>query len=103
VQAQRVTCAPGHTPPVEDWHRGDGNGVVSMAIVCVARYNVRGGISEFRLPHAPGEVVRAELAAGFMAVFDDAPIQHRVTPIEAEDGATGGHRDVLLFSRLSAR
>jgi hypothetical protein len=101
VQAQRVTCEPGHTglPTVEDWHR---DGVISMAVVCIARYNVRGGISEFRLPHAPGAVVRSELAPGFMAVFDDAPIQHRVTPIEAEDDATGGHRDVLLFSRISA-
>jgi hypothetical protein len=106
VQAQRVTCSPTQAglPTVEGWHR---DGVLTMGIVCVARYNVRGGLNEFRLPQdrpdrpdRPDRIERFELIPGCMAVFDDAGVEHRVTPVASEDGTTPGHRDVLLFSRL---
>ena len=44
------------------------------------------------------EILQVDLAPGQMAVFEDAPVRHRVTPIQVEAGQVSGHRDVVLFS-----
>lgn len=43
-------------------------------------------------------ILEVDLQPGQMAVFDDAPVRHRVTPIQVSGGRTGGHRDVVLMS-----
>ena len=50
-------------------------------------------------PHLPSlSPTQLDLQPGQMAVFDDAPVRHRVTPIQVSEGNTAGHRDVVLMS-----
>lgn len=96
LQLQRVTTTPDNVgkPSVEDWHR---DGVRAIGIVVVNRDNITGGINEFRSPDQDVDL-RKELPPGFMAVFNDAGVLHRVTDIKSLDGATMGFRDVILIS-----
>ena len=113
---QRVICRPDMVgePSVEGWHR---DGVIRLAIACIARQGIDGGTNQFKLqlqPCSGGEggggggdqhqqpvpesVLELDLAPGQMVVFDDAPVRHRVTPIRAAQGYAVGHRDVVLFA-----
>lgn len=101
AQAQRITCEPGAPglPSVEDWHQ---DGVAEIGVFCVARYNIKGGRSQFRDAATHATVLDAILPEGRMVIFDDIPVQHRVTPIDVKDPETGtGYRDVLLLSHGS--
>lgn len=94
VQFQRVTCIPGKPgePSVENWHR---DAVDRIGVVCMARDNVRGGISQFKNDKYFHEM---ELPPGFMVTFRDAELVHRVTEICSEDGINEGARDVILLA-----
>lgn len=94
LQFQRVSCEPGKPgePSVENWHQDK---VDKIAVVCVARDNVRGGLSQFKNTH---DFFEMELAPGFMVIFNDADLFHRVTKINSEDGYNYGYRDVVLLA-----
>lgn len=99
LQAQRITCSPydpGY-PSVEDWHRDN---VTKIGVLCVDRQNIEGGTNQFRLqnPHDSSDIVSLMLHPGYMVVFDDDIVEHRVTPITSADRQQNGYRDVVLFS-----
>jgi hypothetical protein len=96
VQAQRITCSPESSglPSVEGWHR---DGVDGIGVLCVNRYNIVGGINEFRHNESPDRKISYMMQPGQFAVFDDDSIMHRVTPIISADGINPGYRDVMLF------
>lgn len=91
VQAQRITCERGKAglPSVENWHR---DGVTKIGILCVDRNNINGGTNEFRQGE---DVLSIMMMPGQIAVFQDADIMHRVTPITSD---SYGYRDVMLFA-----
>jgi hypothetical protein len=95
MQFQRITCEPGKPglPSVENWHQ---DRVSHIAVLCVERENVRGGMSQFK--NDAGDFYKTELAPGFMVVFKDADVWHRVTEIFSQDGDNGGVRDVILLA-----
>lgn len=97
IQAQRITCAPGSEglPSVEGWHR---DGVTKIAILCVNRSNVRGGINQFRSNDDQANVIPIGMSCGQMVVFEDDNVQHRVTPIRCNSEKFDGYRDVMLFA-----
>lgn len=97
IQAQRITCEPDREglPSVEGWHR---DGVTKIAILCVDRYNVNGGFSQFRPNDDMVNVILMCLSSGQMVIFDDESVQHRVTPIRCRSETKGGYRDVMLFA-----
>ena len=96
VQAQRITCREGQEglPSVEDWHQDD---VEEVGIFVVTRKNIVGGESQFK--DLDGHVVLADtVREGQFVIFEDASVQHRVTPIHVADTGFRGYRDVLLLS-----
>lgn len=97
IQAQRITCSSEliGLPSVENWHK---DGVKHIGILVVARENIIGGLNEFRPCEQPFNITTKEISPGYMAVFEDAYIHHRVTPIEPREFNTEGYRDVLLIS-----
>lgn len=100
VQAQRVTCSPDMDglPSVEDWHQDD---VTEIGILCVTRHNIKGGENQFKLSQENTKDIfcKRMLEEGELLIFDDAPVQHRVTPIQIADSSLKiGFRDVLLLS-----
>ena len=101
VQAQRVTCKKNFIglPSVEDWHR---DGVHIVGVFSVSRNQVRGGISEFR-DEEKKLFFSKILEPGYLALFEDAKMEHRVTPIEVEKGFEFGFRDVMLLAHPANR
>lgn len=98
VQAQRITCTPGTIglPSVEDWHQDDVN---EIGIMCVTRYNLKGGENQFKEVRNDHIILKRTLEEGEMLIFEDANIKHRVTPIHIADNSLEcGFRDVLLMS-----
>lgn len=98
IQAQRITCSPYDPgfPSVEDWHQDN---VTKVGVICVDRQNIEGGINQFRpTKHHPEDVCSIMLKPGYMVVFDDDQVQHRVTPITSQDKRGNGYRDVVLLS-----
>ena len=91
LQAQRITCEQGKEglPSVENWHR---DGVQKIGILCIDRYNIEGGINEFR---KDDDVLSIMMMPGHFVTFQDEDIMHRVTPILSQ---TYGYRDVMLFA-----
>ena len=96
LQFQRITTEPGNygKPSVEGWHR---DGVNKIGIICVERNNILGGMNEFKVDDV-SPIFQQELPPGFMAIFNDADVFHRVTEIEPADHTHQGHRDVILMS-----
>lgn len=94
VQFQRVTCLPGAKgqPSVEGWHVDK---CETIGVICVDRENVAGGVSQFK---NDVECFQTELAPGFLVVFKDKAVMHRVTEIESCDGINPGFRDVILIA-----
>lgn len=97
IQAQRITCNPAEEglPSVEGWHR---DGVTKIGILCVDKNNVKGGINLFKRQDDPSNIVEICMDPGQMVVFEDAPVQHRVTPINTHGKTCDGYRDVMLFA-----
>jgi hypothetical protein len=95
LQLQRVTTAPAMPgrPSVDRWHQ---DGVRKVGVFCAARENVVGGLNQFR--DSSCSVLQRELSPGYLAVFSDADVFHRVTEIHSADGANEGWRDVILMS-----
>jgi hypothetical protein len=96
-QEQRVQCDNMLTglPSVENWHK---DSVSKVGIICVSRENIVGGINQFRVNNDQANVLSKVLLPGFMAVFEDDQIQHRVTPIRPLDKSKQGYRDVILLA-----
>lgn len=98
VQFQRITAWPDKQgkPSVEGWHK---DGVDQIGIICVGRENVVGGINQFRnSKDENGEILTKELSPGYMVIFDDDLVYHRVTELECADARYyEGHRDVILL------
>lgn len=94
VQFQRVTCEPGRKgkPSVEDWHR---DATDNIGVICVDRENINGGMSQFKNEL---ECYQTELCPGYMMLFKDKDVMHRVTDIESDDGVHTGFRDVILIA-----
>lgn len=97
LQAQRIICTKDliGLPSVENWHR---DGVEKVGIICVDRCNIEGGVNQFRSMQDPTDILSETLFPGFMVVFDDHKLYHRVTPIKPKDQTQIGYRDVLLMS-----
>jgi len=102
VQAQRIVCTPNMIglPSVEDWHQDD---VTEIGIFCVTRKNVLGGMNQFQELSSDKIASSFVLQEGELALFKDAFVRHRVTPIAydpIDDKSCDGHgyRDVLLLS-----
>ena len=98
VQAQRITCSVEQEglPSVENWHQDD---VDEIGIFCVSRVGVVGGMNQFQ--DLNGRLLTSlVLEEGELAMFNDADVKHRVTPIrvDIERGHLVGFRDVLLMS-----
>jgi len=97
LQAQRIICSHDliGQPSVEGWHR---DGVEKIGILCVDRYNIKGGVNEFM--NSQDKILQKELSPGFLAIFDDRCVKHRVTPIEPLDISFDfhGYRDVILLA-----
>jgi hypothetical protein len=53
-------------------------------------------MSEFR--NATGDILRLELSPGYLAVFEDVNVQHRVTSITPIDAHIESYRDVILLA-----
>lgn len=83
-----------HAMTDQGWHHGP-EGTRHMAIVCVERDNVYGGIDEFK--NDWGEVAM-ELPPGHMVVFDAAKVQHRVTALKCAQWSHVGHHDVIKIT-----
>ncbi len=96
IQAQRIICNKNliGKPSVENWHRDNVNYV---GVFCVDRYNILGGISQFRDYKNKNIIYDFILEPGTFVIFDDINIEHRVTEITNENENMNGHRDVLLF------
>ena len=90
MQFQRITT-PGK-PSVENWHR---DGVNKLGVLCVARENVVGGMSEFKNDTS---FFRCELPPGYLLVCNDSEVLHRVTDIESKHEDYPGYRDVILLA-----
>jgi hypothetical protein len=98
VQAQRITCTEDQEglPSVEDWHQDD---VTEIGIFCAGRHNIIGGINQFKGVNDSDAFLSCVLQPGELVVFEDAPVKHRVSPIQVKDIKAGiGYRDVILFS-----
>lgn len=97
IQAQRITCDVNTLgfPSVENWHR---DSVTKIGILCIDRFNIDGGINEFRMNSNQDNIIQFNMYPGFFVVFDDDDIMHRVSEIASENKRYGGYRDVMLFS-----
>jgi len=106
MQYQRIVCDPEMPglPAVEGWHRDD---VSKVAVICVDRHNVDGGVTHIKNdlaamkredPHDDPATLSFELLPGYMVLFDDTRVKHYVTPIKSADEKSMGWRDVVLLS-----
>jgi hypothetical protein len=96
LQMQRTVALPRKDQPWhDDWHRR-GGGVSKLGVICVTRNNVVGGMNEFR--NQDGQFLARELSPGFMAIFRDDAVVHRVAEVVSEDDHHPGERDVLIMS-----
>ncbi len=92
----RIDCTDGiGRPTPEGAHR---DGVDLVAVVLVARQNVKGG--ETRVFDARGpQGVRFTLAQPWsVLLLDDARVVHESTPIQPLDAALPAHRDTLVLT-----
>lgn len=97
VQPHRITCSPGAAgePAVEGYHR---DGIHFLGIMCIDRAGIVGGETHLSRDRGRTIALRRTLAPGEMLVIDDREWFHYTTPIEVEECAPQGHRDVLLLS-----
>lgn len=97
VQAQRTTCKkdePGE-PALEGFHRDN---IQYLAILCVSRDHVGGGITKLAKTADGQDVALVHtLLPGEMLLVEDAEWFHYTSPIFAE-GVDETSRDVLLIS-----
>lgn len=98
VQFQRIICNDNLVglPSVEGYHP---DGVNHIGLVCVDRDNIKGGLNEFCNANNIDDDMKLELSPGYMVVFEDKDVYHRVTPIVPLNcgDVYGGHRDVILL------
>lgn len=97
VQAQRTHCVDGAVaePAAEGFHR---DGIDFLAIVCLSRENIRGGVT--MLAKAPPAVPEFEqvLQPMQMLLVDDRAWFHYTSPITPEVSHLPANRDVILLS-----
>jgi hypothetical protein len=79
--------------PVPEGLHKDGADFVVMG--CVARKNVKGGVSQIHEYDDAPPVYGVTLMPGDALVVDDREVFHMVTPLIAEEGE--GHRDMILM------
>jgi hypothetical protein len=106
IQRQRVIIRDdGLAPTVrEGVHR---DGVEWLAMLCVARTNIRGGISRVydRAGNSGvgGLVFAGTLEPGDMLFLDDTRLLHDATPIRRVDPGLAGSRDMILITYPACR
>ena len=102
VQAQRITTSQTMQgqPAVEGFHR---DGVKILAVFCVARENIEGGISQFKMSKNNTIYSEMLLKPGHMVIADDTRNFHYATPIVQIDNMKPAYRDVILFGTPACR
>jgi hypothetical protein len=101
LQRQRVTI--GHNGIALTVREGPHqDGVKKLALLCVSRANVTGGIS---LIYDKNRTVTFSgiLQPGEMLFIDDAKIWHDASPIERLDPSCPGYRDILIITSPACR
>jgi hypothetical protein len=101
LQRQRVTIGPnGISLTVREGPHQDG--VKKLALLCVNRANIKGGIS---LIYDKNRTVTFAgiLEPGEMLLIDDAKIWHDASPIQRLDPSCPGHRDILIITSPACR
>lgn len=101
VQAHRIRSI-GQSPglPVTEGPHQDGMDYVAM--LCVSRDNIAGGVSQV-LADRTTVLFERTLQPGEMLLLDDRAYFHHATPTFCVDQARHGYRDILIFSTPSAR
>ena len=101
LQRQRVSIGPsGISLTVREGPHQDG--VKKLALLCVSRANITGGIS---LIYDKNRTVTFSgiLQPGEMLFIDDAKIWHDASPIQRLDPSCPGHRDILIITSPACR
>jgi len=101
LQRQRVSIGPsGISLTVREGPHQDG--VKKLALLCVSRANITGGIS---LIYDKNRTITFAgiLKPGEMLFIDDAKIWHDASPIQRLDPSCPGHRDILIITSPACR
>lgn len=78
------------------------DGIKKLAILCVNRINVAGGIS-FIYDEQRDIVFAGQLEAGDILFIDDVKLWHDTTPIRQPDVGMPGYRDIIILTWPSCR
>jgi hypothetical protein len=103
VEFRRLSPSHHHHLMLAGWSRlGGGTGMVGIA--CASKDQVTGGLVELCSP-VDGNTLAKELSPGFMAVFDDREVDHRISEV-AELAAFGrgagtGALDLIVMSMMN--
>lgn len=97
VQAQRTHCVGGALaePAAEGFHR---DGIDFLAIVCVSRENIRGGVTMLAKASPAAPEFERVLQPLQMLLVDDRAWFHYTSPIVPRAGHLPANRDVILLS-----
>jgi hypothetical protein len=101
LQRQRVITDDDRTSPTvrEGPHQ---DGVQKLAILCVNRANIDGGVSLIYNDRLH-PIFTGVLEPGDILFIDDAQLWHDATPIRRVDPGRPGHRDVILLTWPACR
>lgn len=102
LHAQRTLSTADATglPTAEGWHQ---DGLEVVAIVCVARENIAGGVSYLGLEKGDKVFLEHNLQPGEVLTISDNDCYHYVSPTKVIDPSRPGKRDVIVVVAPSMR